>query len=139
VLLVGQLPLAVAHDGLFPRVFARVSRTDTPIAGMVIAGILTTLLVALNYTRGLVDLFTFFILLSTLNTLVPYVFSTLAVYLLPDARGSRTRPGIAVAAALAFGYSLWAIAGAGQEIIYWGFLLLVCGLPVYVAVRRARR
>jgi APA family basic amino acid/polyamine antiporter len=138
VLLVGQLPLAVAADGLFPRVFARVSRTATPAIGMVIAGILTTVLVALNYTRGLVDLFTFFILLSTLNTLVPYVFSTLAVFLLPDARGARARAGIGVTAALAFGYSLWAIAGAGQEIIYWGFLLLVCGLPVYVlVVRRA--
>ena len=139
VLLVGQLPLAVAADGLFPRVFARVSRTATPTIGMVIAGILTTVLVALNYTRGLVDLFTFFILLSTLNTLVPYVFSTLAVFLLPDARGSRARAGIGITAALAFGYSLWAIAGAGQEIIYWGFLLLVCGLPVYVIVVRSAR
>jgi APA family basic amino acid/polyamine antiporter len=136
VLLVGQLPMAVAHDGLFPRVFSRVSRRGTPTMGMVIAGILTTALVFLNYTRGLVELFTFFILLSTLTTLIPYTFSSLSVFLIP--RGDR-RPlsrGMALVAALAFGYSLWAIGGAGQETVYWGFLLLVGGLPVYVMVRR---
>ena len=140
VLLAGQLPLAVAQDGLFPRVFARVAGNGTPVAGLLIAGVLTTVLVALNYTRGLVDLFTFFILLSTLNTLVPFVFSSLAVFLLRrrDERASRVPGGLAVTAALAFLYSLWAIGGAGQETIYWGFLLLICGLPVYVFVTRDR-
>lgn len=138
VLLVGQLPLAVARDGLFPRVFAGVSRNGIPVAGMLIAGVLTTILVAVNYTRGLVELFTFFILLSTLTTLVPYTFSSLAVFLVRrgDRRAALSR-GMAIVAALAFGYSLWAIAGAGQETVYWGFLLLVSGLPVFVH-RRSR-
>ena len=137
-LLVGQLPLAVARDGLFPRIFARISRRGTPAAGLIIAGVLTTALVLLNYTRGLVELFTFFILLSTLNTLIPYVFSSLALFLLPE-RGREALPrGIAAAAILAFAYSLWAMTGAGAETIYWGFLLLIAGLPVYVfLVRRS--
>jgi len=137
-LLVGQLPLAVARDGLFPRIFARISRRGTPAAGLMIAGVLTTALVLLNYTRGLVELFTFFILLSTLNTLIPYVFSSLALFLLPD-RGHAALPrGIAAAAVMAFAYSIWAMAGAGAETIYWGFLLLIGGLPVYVfLVRRS--
>jgi APA family basic amino acid/polyamine antiporter len=136
VLLVGQLPMAVARDGLFPRVFSRTSRNGSPTAGMLIAGALTTALVALNYTRGLVDLFTFFILLSTLNTLIPYVFSSLAVFRWRRDAPARLPRAMAMAAALAFGYSLWAIGGAGQETVYWGFLLLVCGLPVYVVVSR---
>lgn len=130
-LLAGQLPLAVARDGLFPAVFARLSPGGTPVPGLVIAGVLTTGLVSLNYTRGLVELFTFFILLSTLHTLVPYAFCSLAVFLIPD----RARPftaGLRAAAALAFVYALAAIGGAGEEAVYWGFLLLVCGLPVYV-------
>ena len=137
-LLVGQLPLAVARDGLFPRIFARISQRGTPAAGLIIAGVLTTALVLLNYTRGLVELFTFFILLSTLNTLIPYVFSSLALFLLPE-RGREALPrGIAAVAILAFAYSLWAMAGAGAETIYWGFLLLIAGLPVYVfLVRRS--
>jgi APA family basic amino acid/polyamine antiporter len=136
-LLVGELPLAVARDGLFPRIFARTSRRGTPAAGLIIAGVLTTALVCLNYTRGLVELFTFFILLSTLNTLIPYVFSSLALFLLPARSPGESLPrGIAAAGTLAFAYSIWAMAGAGAETIYWGFLLLIAGLPVYVFLVR---
>jgi APA family basic amino acid/polyamine antiporter len=136
-LLAGQLPLAVARDGLFPAVFARVSAAQAPVAGLLIAGVLTTGLIALNYSRDLVGLFTFIILLSTLSTLVPYVFSSLAVFLVRDEtahEGERIRAGVAVTAALAFVYSLWAIGGAGADTVYWGFLLLLAGVPVYVAI-----
>jgi APA family basic amino acid/polyamine antiporter len=136
VLLVGQLPMAVARDGLFPRIFGRVSARGTPTAGMVIAGLLTTALVAMNYTRDLVGLFTFIILLSTLSTLVPYVFSSLAVFLdRHSGRSRRLEAGAATTAGVAFIYSLWAIAGTGAEAVYWGFLLLMAGLPVYVIVK----
>lgn len=138
-LLTGQLTLAVARDGLFPEVFARLSPRGTPAAGLVIAGVLTTALVAVNYTRGLVELFTFFILLATLSTLVAYVFSSLAVFLLRGpARESALPAGTALAAALAFVYSLAAMAGAGKAAVYWGFLLLMAGLPVYVLIQRRR-
>ncbi|MND01244.1 hypothetical protein D3C83_201680 [compost metagenome] len=33
-------------------------------------------------------------------------------------------------------YAMWSIYGAGQEIVFWGFLLLLSGLPVYVWLRR---
>jgi basic amino acid/polyamine antiporter, APA family len=139
-LLAGQLPLAAARDGLFPAVFGRTSARNTPVAGILIAGVLTTMMVTLNYTRDLVGLFTFFILLATLHTLVPYVFSSLAVYLVrDDTSPAPLSTGGAVAAAVAFAYSLWAMGGAGHETVYWGFLLLVAGLPVYVLVVRARR
>ncbi len=138
-LVVGQLPLAVARDGLFPRVFTRVSPRGTPVAGMLIAGVLSSALIAANYTRGLVELFTFIILLATLATLVPYVFSALAVFRIQDPalRGSRMPAGVRAIAGLAFAYALWAIGGAGAETVYWGFLLLIGGLPVFVWVTRA--
>jgi basic amino acid/polyamine antiporter, APA family len=137
ILIVGQLPMAVAQDGLFPRVFAHLSARGTPVKGLVIGGVLSTALIAMNYTRSLVDLFTFMLLLSTLSTLVPYAFCSLAGFLI--ARGSPAVPGrghLAVAS-LAFAYSLGAIGGAGAEVVYWGFLLLIAGLPVYVWVARS--
>ena len=100
----------------------------------------------MNYTRGLVALFTFIILLATLCTLVPYVFCSLAGFLAPSparlghAPGTAGSPGtlgIQIISALAFAYSLWAIGGAGAEVVYWGFLLLIAGLPVYVWVVRS--
>ena len=138
ILLVGQLPLAVARDGLFPPVFARLTSRGTPAAGMIIGGMLATALVGMNYTRGLVSLFTFIILLSTLNSLIPYTFSSLAIFLLEPRRAS-LQSGIRLIASLAFIYSFWAIGGAGAETVYYGFLLLVAGLPVYVFMRRGLR
>ncbi|MBI1873469.1 MAG: amino acid permease [Acidobacteria bacterium] len=137
ILVVGQLPMAVAADGLFPRAFGRLSSRGTPVGGMLISGVLATALIGMNYTRGLVDLFTFIILLATLSTLIPYVFCSLAEFLTGERGGRRPRRA-AIIAALAFVYSLGAIAGAGTETIYWGFLLLLAGLPVYVGVVRHR-
>lgn len=139
ILIVGQLPLAVARDGLFPPIFARTTATGAPLAGMLIAGVLSTALIALNYTRGLVPLFTFIVLLATLSTLVPYVFCSLAEFLV-DRRpiASRSARGAKVVSALAFLYAIVAVAGAGADVVYWGFLLLLIGLPVYVWRQRVR-
>ena len=136
-LLVGQLPVAVARDGMFPPLFARLTSRGTPAAGMIVAGVLTTALIAMNYTRGLVELFTFMILLSTLNTLIPYVFSSLAVFVLRPRREA-LGGAMAAVAAIAFVYSFCAIAGAGKDTVYYGFLLLVSGLPVFVWMQRTR-
>ena len=45
---------------------------------------------------------------------------------------------LAITASIAFVYSLWAIGGSGAEPVYWGFLLLMAGLPVYVGMVRNR-
>ena len=136
ILIVGQLPMAVADDGLFPRIFGRRSSRGTPVAGVVIGGILATTLISMNYTRGLVELFTFIILLATLSTLVPYAFCSLSGFMTIRAPLRAKARGPSIVAALAFAYALFAIGGAGAEVVYWGFLLLIAGLPVYVWVVR---
>ena len=141
ILIQGQIPWAAARDGLFPAVFGRMSGKDVPIVGILISSVLVTLLMMLNYTRGLVELFTFTILLATLTALVPYLFAAMTelLYLLRyRERFSRGRfVGAVLLSAGAFLYSMWAIAGAGPETVYWGFLLLMSGLPVYIWIRRA--
>jgi APA family basic amino acid/polyamine antiporter len=129
-LVTGQLPIAAARDGLFPSVFARLSSRGTPALSMIVAGVLASALVGMNYSRGLVDLFTFIILLSTLSTLIPYVFCSLAVWLMPGQ--PRLAAGAGIVSALAFAYSMFAIYGAGQDTVFYGFLLMLAGLPVYV-------
>jgi len=76
ILVVSQLPMAVANDGLFPRAFARLSPRGVPVTGMLIAGVLSTLLIILNYSQSdtLVEVFSKSLVLSTLATLIPYSF-----------------------------------------------------------------
>ena len=139
ILLAGQIPLAAARDGLFPEAFSRVSSSGMPTVGLVVSGVLASLLLLLNYTRGLVEMFTFIILLATLNTLIPYALCSLAYFLMPrseeGAYPNRTI-GHSLVAVVAFLYSAWAILGAGKDAVYWGSLLLLAGIPVFVWLKR---
>lgn len=142
VLLQGQVPRAAADDRLFPAAFGRVTGGGAPVFGLVLSSVLVTALVAMNYTRGLVGLFTFAILLATLVVLLPYLLSTVAYVRIlavePGARrGARIRGPIAIAV-LALAYSLWAIAGLGAEAILWGVVLLAAGVPLYGLILRRR-
>lgn len=140
ILLSGQLPLAAARDGVLPGALARLSRNGTPATGIIISSLIGSGLVAMNYTRGLVDAFTFMILLATLATLIPYVFSSMAVLLIRPASPAFARlgAGMSVIAVLAFVYAMWAIIGSGRDAVFWGFLLVIAGIPIYVimALRR---
>lgn len=137
ILLQGQVPLAAAADGLFPAVFGRRSARGTPVAALVVSSVLVTLIVAANYTKGLVGAFTFIILLATLTTLVPYAFSS-AAFVVTRARHGKPLPARRVTVAvLAFAFSIWAIVGAGADTVFWGGVLLLAGVPVYAGMRRS--
>jgi APA family basic amino acid/polyamine antiporter len=131
MMLTGQLPVAVANDGMFPKWFGRLSARGTPANATIAGGVLATLLILANYSRNLVALFTFVIQLATLSTLVPYVFCSLAAYM---------KPGGKLVPVLAFLFSMAAIYGAGPEVVFWGFILLLGGLPIFAVMRlNARR
>ncbi len=131
ILIQGQIPRAAAADGLFPRQFAKLSPQGTPVFSLVASSVLITILVAMNYTGGLVEQFTFIILLATLAALVPYAFCAASALII----GKGTKSDV-LFASVGFLYSLWAIGGAGRDAVYWGFLMLLGGIPVYVWMKR---
>jgi APA family basic amino acid/polyamine antiporter len=140
ILLQGRVPLAAAEDGLFPEQFAKVhGKRRTPVFGLVVSSVLVSGLMLMNYTKGLVSAFTFIILLATLTTLVPYAYSAAAQVQLyfsePDLFERKRFVRDTAIAALAFAYSVWAITGSGKDIIAKGFILLLAGIPVYVAMK----
>ena len=113
--------MAAARDAVMPAIFARVDKRGTPAAGVLIAGTLATLLVFANFSKSLVQLFTFAILLATAATLLPYFVSS-AAWL---RRGDRSGRVVAVLALL---YSAYALAGIGTESLLWGIVLVAAGL-----------
>lgn len=131
-LIAGQFPQAVAQDGLFPRFFARESRRGAPVPALLVAAVVNSLLVLANYTRGMVGMFTFMVLLTTLSNVVAYLFSAMADVVLAYREGRPVPRRDPVLACAAFGFSVWAVVGAGADAAYWNLVLLVLGLPVYV-------
>lgn len=140
ILLQGELPNAMAKDGVFPAVFARVSPRGTPTFALIFGSALVTLLVLTNYRKSMVGIFTFMILLSTTACLVTYALCSLALLRLQwtgrlgDAR--RGTAPLACVGVTAAAYSFWAIVGAGAVAVRWGCLLLLLGVPMYFLMRR---
>ena len=146
ILLTGRISLAAAEDGLFPRKFAEVhGERKTPVFGLVVAAVLISGLMVMQYNSSLVDQFTFVLLLATLTTLVPYAYSAAAqlqmLFIDRELFSGRKLVKDAAIAAFALAFSMWAIYGAGYEVIAKGFLLLMLGVPVYVYIkyRESRR
>ena len=140
ILLQGQLPRAAALDGLFPKQFSRLTARKTPIFGIIISSLLMTLLLIMNFTKGLVEKFTFIIMLATLATLVPYLFCSLVEWIVRKRSGELLRGKSLVILVTLSGisllYSSWAVAGLGWEIILWGILLFFLGIPFYLLARK---
>lgn len=135
ILIQGQLPAAIAADQLFPAIFAKKNSKGVPAIGVAISSVLVSFFMIMNYTKGLVDQFKFLILLTTLTVLIPYLFSTAAyiIFRLKEANLSKwIRYSAITLASLAFVFFMWMIIGSGQEIVYWGFVLCMSSIPVYV-------
>jgi APA family basic amino acid/polyamine antiporter len=137
ILIVGQLPRATAKDKLFPGIFKKENKQGVPVYGMLIGSTLASVLMLMNYSEGLVEQFRFLILLGTLTALVPYLFTAAAYVSILLERKLPSQPwlGIYGMGSLAFSYAIWAIFGAGEKSVFWGFILLMLGIPFYVFVK----
>lgn len=138
-LMQGQIPFAAARDGLFPPIFATQSRRGTPVVGLVIASLFITLLLALTISHSLVKQFTLIILLATLASLIPYFLTAMAELVIfmkhrEEFKQERLWPSIIIAILGAL-YAFWAIASSGHEIVFYGTLLFLSGIPIYVWIQ----
>ena len=138
ILIQGQVPAAIAKDKLFPPIFKKENKKGVPVLGIVIGSVLVSLVMMMNYTGSLVEQFRFLILLTTITTLLPYLFSTAAYVMIVLEKKYLHTKGLVqtiILSSLAFAYSLWAVAGSGQETVYWGFILMMAGIPFYVWIK----
>lgn len=136
ILIQGEMPWAMARDGVFPRYFAKLSRRETPVRAHIVSSTLMTLVVMTNYSRSVAGLFSFMALLATAAFLVAFLACAIAALLL--ARRGRMKGGPVFAATCLFaaGFSAWMIYAAGPEAMTWGAVLLLLGIPVHLVMRR---
>lgn len=128
ILLQGEVPAAMAKGGVFPAWFAREGRHNTPTRAHLLSGVLVTLVTLANYTRGMGDLFAFIASISIAAGMLTYLVSALAAIRL----GSADRLLVA-ASIVAASFTLWMLWGLGVTADWWGALLVLAGLPVYLS------
>ncbi len=138
ILLGGQMPLAAARDQLFPAWFAKQNKQQSPSAGILLSSCLTSALVIMSSSDNLLVIFNFALLLSTTSILIPYLFCSAAAFRFQISRSDKFKNLSLIVIVVAFLFSIWALAGAGQQAVYWGFILMMIGLPVYTFIKIAQ-
>lgn len=134
-LLAGQVPMAAAQDDLFPAMFKIKSRFGTPIVGLIVSSLLITALLLLTLNKSMVAQFTFIILIATLASLIPYLYTTMGELMLfikhPNLTKGKKIIGPSIIAILASIYIFWAIYGSGKDTVFYGGLLFFSSVPIY--------
>lgn len=139
-LICGQMPMAIAKNGLFPQAFSRLSINGTPVFGLIVSGVIVSVLLIMNYTKGLIGAFTFLVMMATLATLTSYTLCAISeFYFLRQDKPSAARNRAITLGIGTFIYSLFCIWGAGQEIVFYSFFLILLGLPVYALQRKTHK
>jgi APA family basic amino acid/polyamine antiporter len=137
-LLVGELTATMARHGSLPRTLERLNARGAPAVALVVTGMLATAMVLMNYSKSLVEGFTFLTLVVTAANLPFYLFCALALVVLWR-RGKRRLPGdLLVLGLLGTAYSVFAFVGLGREPFLWSLVLGAAGLPLYFLLRRRR-
>jgi arginine:agmatine antiporter len=137
-LLMGQVPMAAARDGLFPPIFGRLSARGVPTAGIVISATLATALVLIQASAaaGFSAFYSLVVNLATMTAVVPYAFCALAVGLVAARSPQREGARLTAIEGIAFVFSIFTIYGCGPTAVMYGLLLLLLGIPVYVHQRQ---
>jgi len=127
IFLSGQMPMALALDRLAPAALGRRNKGGAPQLSLLLSLGLGSVLLVANYSRGLVGAFTFLAMMSTVCLLLPLLVSAVA-----ELRHSwRSARGWAIIALAAGAYSAFAVLGSGLEVLAWGGVLILAGLPAY--------
>ena len=137
ILITGQISMATAKDDLFPDFFKKENKNGAPVNGFIIGGVLSSVVMLMNYTEGLVEQFEFIVQLTVLVILMPYLFTAASYALIVIEKKLHTKSWIKtfLLSALGFTYSLWAIYGSGSETVFYGLLLMLIGIPIYIYMK----
>ena len=137
ILILAQIPMAAAKDKIFPKIFKKNNKKGAPVLGLIIGSLLSSLVMLMNFSESLVTQFTFVVNLTVLACLVPYLFVSAAYIIVIIQKHTHTNRILKtiILGFLGFIYSLWAIYGSTADVVFYGFLLLLLGIPFYVLMQ----
>jgi len=133
MLLVGQSAKAAADDGMFPQIFGRLNRHGVPGPGLVIVGVLMTIVLFATMSPTIADQFSRIIDLAVILIVIPYIYSAVAMvkvafdHGLPP-RTFQTYKWIAIAAVI---YCLWTVIGGDPSTVVNAMVALLISVPLY--------
>ena len=141
VLVTGQMPMATAQDNLFPKIFKKENKNGAPALALIIGSLLSSAVMLMNFTKGLVDQFQIIVEIVVFVELIPYLFTAAAYVLVIIDKKLHTNSWVKtlVLGGLGIAFSIWAIYGTGETTVFYGFILLITGIPFYLLMKWNKR
>jgi putrescine:ornithine antiporter len=121
-----QTGKSAAEERMFPAFFAKVNKMGAPITGMIVLGVVQTLLALSTMSPTLSEQFSALVNLAVVTNVIPYVvaLSSLVIMMktakVPE---GKYRMDVAIAV-VAMGYSVFALYASGMEAVMGGMLVL---------------
>ncbi|MDH4106258.1 MAG: amino acid permease [Gammaproteobacteria bacterium] len=135
-LLVSELTASLGRHGFLPARACALNSRGAPAAALTMTGVLASAMVLMNYSKSMVDGFTFLTQVVTAANLPLYLLCSIALVVLAR-RGERNLPAsLFVLGLLGTAYVVFAFIGLGSEPFIWSLVLGACGLPLYWLMRR---
>jgi APA family basic amino acid/polyamine antiporter len=137
-LLTGELTRSMALHGVLPARMQALNGRGAPALALIVTGVLASAMVLMNYSKSLVQGFTFLTLIVTAANLPLYLFCAIALGTLWRRRGRAPSRDVLVLAVIGSAYSVFAFIGLGREPFLWSLALAAVGLPLYFLMRARR-
>jgi putrescine:ornithine antiporter len=138
-----QTAKAAADERMFPAFFAKVTSMGAPITGMVIMGVVQSLMALSTISPDLSKQFSALVNLAVVTNVIPYIIALSALTVIMQAARvpqAAYRRNVAVAA-VAIVYSVYALWASGLEAVMGGMLVMGLGWLIwgFMAPRFASR
>jgi putrescine:ornithine antiporter len=124
---------SAADERMFPTFFTKVNRMGAPIMGMVVMGVVQSLLALSTISPNLSDQFGVLVNLAVVTNVIPYIVALSALPLMMQRAGveqSKYRFTLAIAL-VAMLYSTYAIYASGKDAVLGGTIVMALGFIIW--------
>jgi len=123
---IAQTGKSAADERMFPAFFSKVNSLGAPITGMIVLGVVQTLLALSTISPTLSEQFSALVNLAVVTNVIPYVVALSAlIVMMKNAKVTGRSYNLTVVVALiAMGYSVFALYASGMEAVMGGMLVL---------------
>ncbi|MCA1371788.1 putrescine-ornithine antiporter [Bradyrhizobium sp. BRP14] len=130
---IAQTARTAADERMFPALFSRVNEMGAPVTGMIVMGIVQSLLALMTISPTLSEQFAALVNLAVVTNVLPYIISLSALFVMMRAAGVpeskfRLNSAIVIVGML---YSVFAIYASGKDAVMGGMLVTGIGFIIY--------
>jgi putrescine:ornithine antiporter len=130
---IAQTGKSAADERMFPSLFTKVNRLGAPVTGMIVLGVVQSLLALSTISPSLSEQFAALVSLAVVTNVLPYIISLSALVVMMKAAGvARPKFRLNVAVTLvAMLYSTYALFASGYEAVMGGMLVTALAFVVW--------